>query len=165
MSPVRNFELMTVSMLSSLRNRCACVSARAFRSVSACALPRPSAMASAKLANKTVNHSQSVICSPKPKCPAWCAAFQINWMVVTTAPTSTTNMTGFFAIVRGVSLRKESTMARERIALSANDFLRICVISEMGSIAASENLPRMHQQMFQNRPEAQGRKESQGSHN
>ncbi len=31
------------------------------RNVSACALPRASAMASAKLANTTVNHSQSVI--------------------------------------------------------------------------------------------------------
>ena len=35
---------------------------RCARSVSACALPRPSAMASAKLANSTVNHSQSAIC-------------------------------------------------------------------------------------------------------
>ena len=34
-------------------------SRRAFRSVSACALPRPSAMASAKLAKSTVNQSQS----------------------------------------------------------------------------------------------------------
>ena len=48
------------------------VSLRALRSVSACALPRPSAMASAKLANTTVNHSHSVICSPQPKLPAWC---------------------------------------------------------------------------------------------
>ena len=32
------------------------------RSVSACALPRASAIASAKLANSTVNQSQSVIC-------------------------------------------------------------------------------------------------------
>ena len=35
------------------------MSRRALRSVSACALPRPSAIASAKLANSTVNHSQS----------------------------------------------------------------------------------------------------------
>ncbi len=37
------------------------VSVRWRRSVSACALPRPSAMASAKLANSTVNHSQRMI--------------------------------------------------------------------------------------------------------
>ena len=39
---------------------------RLFRSVSACALPRPSAIASAKLANITVNHSQIEICSTNP---------------------------------------------------------------------------------------------------
>ena len=43
------------------RSRRAIVSVLVLRSVSACALPRPSAMASAKLANSTVNHSQSVI--------------------------------------------------------------------------------------------------------
>ena len=37
------------------------VSLRLLRSVSACALPRPSATASAKLANSTVNHSQNAI--------------------------------------------------------------------------------------------------------
>ena len=36
------------------------------RSASACALLRPSAMASAKLANSTVNHSQSVTARMKP---------------------------------------------------------------------------------------------------
>ena len=46
------------------------VSARALRNVSACALPRPSAMASAKLAKSTVNHSHNVICSPKRKSPS-----------------------------------------------------------------------------------------------
>ena len=43
---------------------------RVLRSVSACALPRPSATASARLANSTVNHSQITICSSKPiACP------------------------------------------------------------------------------------------------
>ena len=37
------------------------MSLRALRSVSACALPRPSAIASAKLAKSTVNQSQSEI--------------------------------------------------------------------------------------------------------
>ena len=39
----------------------ACVSVRVRRSESACALPRPSAIASAKLANSTVNHSHRII--------------------------------------------------------------------------------------------------------
>ena len=42
-----------------LAARCATVSERVLRSVSACALPRPSATASAKFANSTVNHSQT----------------------------------------------------------------------------------------------------------
>src|SRR5690242_10170666 len=86
-------------------------------------------------------------------------------MVVAAAPTSTTNITGFFAIVRGFSLRKESTIARDKIALSASDFFRICVISEIGSMAALESLSSMHQKMFKNRPEAERRKERQRSDN
>ena len=66
-SPARSFELGTCSVRSPSTMRLAMVSERAFRSVSACALPRPSAMASAKLANSTVNHSHSVICRLKPK--------------------------------------------------------------------------------------------------
>ena len=49
----------TWSMPPSCRRRLAIVSARVLRSVAAWALPRPSAMASAKLANSTVNHNQS----------------------------------------------------------------------------------------------------------
>ena len=57
-------------------------------------------------------------------------------------------------MVRGFNLRKESTMARDSIALSASDFFRICVISEIGSMGALENLSGMHQEMFKNRPQA-----------
>src|SRR5690348_11118531 len=75
-------------------------------------------------------------------------------MVVRTAPTSTTNMTGFFSISRGSSLRKESATARDRIAASGSDFLRMRATESM---ATSKDLSRVHQQMFENRPEAQGR--------
>ena len=50
---------MTVSRLAAGSTRTAVVSVFALRSVAACALPRPSAIASAKLANSTVNHSQN----------------------------------------------------------------------------------------------------------
>ena len=50
------------------RSRLALVSVRMRRSVSACALPRPSATASAKLANSTVNHSQAVIWPENSAC-------------------------------------------------------------------------------------------------
>ena len=48
----------------------ASVSLRARRRVSACALPRPSAIASAKLAKSTVNQSQTVTPKMKPRSPA-----------------------------------------------------------------------------------------------
>ena len=51
---------MSPSALGSSR-RLARVSLRVLRKESACALPRPSATASAKLANSTVNHSQKAI--------------------------------------------------------------------------------------------------------
>ena len=59
-SPARSMVAATVSVLPLITLR-AMVSVLVLRSVSACALPRPSAMASAKLANSTVNHSHNVI--------------------------------------------------------------------------------------------------------
>ena len=44
----------------------AMISRRARRRVSACALPRPSAIASAKLAKTTVNHNHSEMARIKP---------------------------------------------------------------------------------------------------
>ena len=86
-----------------------------WRSVSACALPRPSAIASAKLANSTVSHSQAVICSSKPRPPAagdhdrprarrWSAP----------QPTSTTNITGLRAISARVELADRIDEGRAR---------------------------------------------------
>ncbi len=90
----------------SAARRWATVSWRAARSVSACALPRPSATASAKLANSTVTtttrpparrtRSRSVIAEPRSV---------KNRIVVSTLPISTTNMTGLRAMSRGSSLR------------------------------------------------------------
>jgi len=101
MSPERSFELGTSSSDPSARSRCDTVSARDLRRVSACAFPRPSAMASAKFANRTVNHNHKVICRPKPNCPACRIVSFTSSSDVSAAPTSTTNITGFFTIVRG----------------------------------------------------------------
>ncbi len=73
------------------------VSVRVLRSVSAWALPRPSATASARLAKTTVSHSQTVITQAKTD------GFSIAEIVVSSEPTSTTNMTGFLNITRGSS--------------------------------------------------------------
>ena len=60
-SPLASDAAGTNSSLPSLSSRRASVSERILRSVSAWALPRPSAMASAKLAKRTVRKSQIVI--------------------------------------------------------------------------------------------------------
>ncbi len=54
-------------LLAAVHRACArVVSLRILRSVAACALPRPSATASAKLAKRTVNQSQSVTAAGEP---------------------------------------------------------------------------------------------------
>jgi hypothetical protein len=75
-------------------------------------LPRPSAIASAKLPNITVNQSQKLIAkineagsSERPN-NAW-----MPRAVVRTLPARTTNMTGLRAWRRGSSFRNESMIA------------------------------------------------------
>ena len=86
------------------RSRFARVSSRVPRSASACALPRPSAIASAKLANKTVNQSQTASCTVKPTPGMPRIRSRTQASVVRTLPVSTTNMTGFRSMCRGFSL-------------------------------------------------------------
>ncbi len=88
-SPLASVAAATSSSEPSGSRRRASVSDRILRSVSACALPRPSAIASAKFANITVNTNHTVI--DHVKMPGWAIA-SIN---VTIEPTSTRNMTGF----------------------------------------------------------------------
>ena len=114
-SPTRRPELGTSSSEPS-RRRCATVSARVLRSSSACALPRPSATASAKFAKSTVNQSQAATSQAKTLGSAIASA------VTSTLPISTTNRTGFRAIRRGSSLRTLSRAARSRIARSSSDW-------------------------------------------
>ncbi len=97
----------------------AVVSLRIARSVAAWALPRPSAIASAKLPNSTVSHSQ--IATVKANQPAWPASPTIHMTVVNSAPISTTNMTGLRIISRGSSLRNDPTMAGFRMAGSKSE--------------------------------------------
>src|SRR5271165_5198313 len=88
------------------KRRRATVSRLVLRSVSAWALPRPSATASAILANSTVSHSQTTMVQLK-------TAFGPGVLVtavyrVSSAPTSTTNMTGFLIWTRGSSFLNAS---------------------------------------------------------
>ena len=102
----------------------ATVCVRIARSVSACALPRPSAIASAKLPNSTVSHSQIATVkvnhagSPPPPGASPPKAWTIQISVVSTAPISTTNMTGLRAMRRGSSLPKEAAIAAAMMSRS-----------------------------------------------
>ncbi|EXU92327.1 hypothetical protein P354_25245 [Streptomyces noursei PD-1] len=76
------------------------------RRAAACALPRPSATASARLAKTTVSHSQAAMTQAKA------LGVRSADRTVSVAPTSTTNITGLCTITRGSSLRSAS--GRER---------------------------------------------------
>src|SRR5579863_9329009 len=89
---------------------------RLLRSVSAWALPRPSAIASAKLAKTTVNHSQMEICATNDRE----SCVKNRSTVVSAAPTSVTNITGFFHMLNGLSFLKLSTTAGIAISGSNN---------------------------------------------
>ena len=81
------------------------VSARVLRSVAAWALPRPSAMASAKLAKSTVNQSQAAIEPAKMFALVLTSPKSLKKRnVASAAPSSVTNMTGLRAIRRGIEL-------------------------------------------------------------
>lgn len=101
-SPMRRSVPATRSSRAPVIRR-ATVSVLARRRVSAWALPRPSATASARLAKSVVSQSQAVIAQPNQS-----AGSMIASAVVTTEPTSTTNITGDLIITRGSSLRSAS---------------------------------------------------------
>ena len=102
-SPMRSSVPGTCSSVRRRSSRRATVSVLALRRVSACALPRPSATASARLAKIVVSHSQAAIAQPNQSLGSLSAK-----TVVSTEPISTTNITGDLTITRGSSLRRAS---------------------------------------------------------
>ena len=109
MSPLDSSAAGTSSSEPSARRRRASVSERILRRVSAWALPRPSAMASAKLAKITVSTSQTVIDHVNV---LGCAMASKKVM---TEPTRTTNITGFLTWTRGSIFLNEPRRAWRRI--------------------------------------------------
>ncbi|MNZ84416.1 hypothetical protein D3C78_1031710 [compost metagenome] len=113
------FRLVPATILywlrSSLVSSFAWVSVRVRRNESACALPRPSATASAKLANNTVNQSQRLIWKEKPRLAPPVMRSRMNSTVVSTDTVATTNMTGLRANVRGLSFLNAAAMAGTRM--------------------------------------------------
>ena len=121
-SPGRRSSAETVSYRSRFfgsASRLAVASVRARRKASACARPRPSAMASAKLANSTVNHSQAAIWPLNPAC---CPVMRsrTNSTVTSAETTAVTKITGLRTSTRGSSLRNASAMARST-SVRSND--------------------------------------------
>ena len=82
-------------------SRFARVSVRALRRVAACALPRPSATASAKFAKSKVIHSQTMIWNVNFKFSPPVRRSRTYRIVVSTVTISTTNMTGLRTRFRG----------------------------------------------------------------
>ena len=127
-SPFLRWPELTMSKVASRlgkARRLAVVSSRVLRSSSACALPRPSAIASAKLANSTVNQSQTDTARMKPAgaSPSPSRAWSHS-AVVSRLTTSTVNITGFLIWRRGSSLRKLARKARPASAGSNREILR-----------------------------------------
>src|ERR1700722_3108207 len=79
-------------------------------------------------------------------------------MVVMTLPISTTNITGLPIMLRGFSLSSELQAALRTKFKSQIDLWWLA----MGSL---ESLSNVHQKMFKNRPQTQGRKERQSAQN
>src|ERR1043165_1703805 len=81
---------------------------------------------------------------------------RINCNVARTLPASTTNMTGFFIMVRGLSLINESPIARLTILVSQIACFLVVAIS-------LKSRARIHQEMFDDWSKTQCRKERERS--
>src|SRR5579871_6276621 len=152
-------------------NSLAWVSVRVLRNESACALPRPSAMASAKFANSTVNQSQMMICSSKPIWPPPVMRSRTRMIVVRIVTISSTNITGFRISVAGLSLTNDEPIAGTRIFGSNNAEagvpLRVCEVSMSGlrikKLVRGEGGAGDHREMLDDRTERQRREEGEAA--
>src|SRR4029077_3786354 len=90
------------------------------RRLAACALPRPSATASEKLANSTVTHSHRLIW-PEKEAPEPAKRSRTNRIVVAAETISTVNMIGLRHKVAGLSFLKASPTAGPRMVGSNSD--------------------------------------------
>src|SRR3954471_9666584 len=158
------------------------LSVRVLRSDSACALPRPSATASAKLANSTVNQSQTMIWKVKPRFSPPVRRSRRKIAVVSAATIPTTNITGFLIIKRGSSLMKDARIAGTTILGSsiAEKDARFCSFmvsmevtpnNQRRSIrtlavqntCCSKHLAGVHREMLDDGAEGEGREEGEAA--
>ena len=134
-SPLRR-SLALTCLIAPSTSTLASVSVLVLRNVSACALPRPSAIEVAKLANSTVNQSQPATCPTKLVLALPWMRPAMKYSVVMTLPTSTTNITGLRATSRGSSLTKELRTAGQ-ISCRMEAALRLAPCGAVCSVIAS----------------------------
>src|SRR6266571_1119657 len=161
-SPAWSSAAGTCSTAPSAVRRRATVSVRVLRSSSAWALPRPSAMASAKLANSTVNQSQRATCpvNETPPCPPR-KRLTRKRRVTSTLPTATTNITGLRTWTRGSSLRNEEAAAPRTIAGSKS--LRSVLATVSCCLPGLEELAGALDELLDQRAEGKHREEGEGA--
>lgn len=113
------------------------------RRLSACALPRPSATASAKVAKSTVNHSQAATCPENSDVKPPVTRSRTKNRVTSSATTSVTKITGLRTRRRGWSLAKAALTAGRRIAGSnragATGFVDMLISFRRSRPRASQN--------------------------
>src|SRR3990167_4910791 len=131
-------------------------SALAARSDAACALPRPSASASAKVPNSTVSHSQTTSCSLKPVARPSCPT--TSNIVSSVATTAVVNITGLRISARGLSLRKASPIAGT-ISSAVNRDL----VSDRAIGLSLEKLAARHREMVGDGTKREAGQESQAA--
>src|SRR5438445_12850 len=145
----------------------ALLSVRVFFSDSACALPRPSATASAKLANSTVNHSHRMIWKVKARPSPPITRLRRKITVVRAATISTTNITGFLIISRGSSLTKADLIAGTRIPGSSivDAVTFFCSFMDSMEVTPKRNRSEqgigVHREVLDHRPKRQRREEGE----
>src|SRR5690606_17488705 len=126
----------------------------ALRKEAACALLRPSAIASAKLANSTVNQSHIATSAIKPvgtsaRLNKACS----NISVVKMLPKYTTNITGLRHCVCGANFLNESTMAGLTNTGSNMDFILKSLVLKLDIIFPNiqQLINSSHEQLLNDR--------------
>src|SRR6201991_3116646 len=145
------------------------LSVRVLRNDSACALPRPSATASAKLANSTVNHSHRMIWKVNPKFSPPVTRSRRKMIVVRAATTSTTNITGLLIITLGSSFTNAARIAGHTIfgSSSADTGAFFCSFRASMDVTPkgdrSEQGVRIHREVLDNRSECERGEEGEAA--
>src|SRR5262249_23478546 len=138
-----------------------------------CALPRPSAIASAKFANRMVNHSHKMIWNSKPICWPPLIRSRIRITVVSAVTISSTNITGFLISVLGSSFTKAEPIAGTTIFGSnkAETGMRLRIWEVSMEVALDKSLGSIrrvcrsggHGKMLDDGPERQRREEGEAT--